>query len=114
MKKLSETLTEIGIAFSFPIEIKDANGNVTYYEDSSGGWYKYERDANDNVTYYEDSIGWYSREYDAKGNVTYHENYEGYWYKYEYDANGNVTYYENSNGDKRGKAAEIFEEETSE
>ena len=94
MKKLSETLTEIGIAFSFPIEIKDANGNVTYYEDSSGGWY--------------------SREYDAKGNVTYHENYEGYWYKYEYDANGNVTYYENSNGDKRGKAAEIFEEETSE
>ena len=27
MKLLSETLTELGIAFTFPIEIKDANGN---------------------------------------------------------------------------------------
>jgi hypothetical protein len=36
MKKLSETYKELGIAFTFPIEIKDANGNETYYEDSDG------------------------------------------------------------------------------
>ena len=36
MKPLSETLTELGIAFSFPIEIEDANGHETYYEDSDG------------------------------------------------------------------------------
>ena len=36
MKKLSETYKELGIAFTFPIDIKDANGNRTYYEDSNG------------------------------------------------------------------------------
>ena len=36
MKPLSETLTELGIAFSFPIVVKDANGRVTYYENSVG------------------------------------------------------------------------------
>ena len=36
MKKLSETLTELGIAFTFPIEIKNANGKATYSEDSEG------------------------------------------------------------------------------
>jgi|TARA_B110001452_G_scaffold173565_1_gene145442 YD repeat-containing protein len=82
MKKLSEALTELGIAFSFPIEIKDANGNVTYYEDSSGGWYR--------------------REYDANGNVTYHENYKGSWQKWERDADGYETYYETSDGIKGG------------
>lgn len=93
MKPLSETLTELGIAFSFPIEIKDANDNVTYYEDSSGRWYR--------------------RDYDANGNITYHENYEGSWQKWERDADGYETYYETSDGIKGGKAAEIFEEETS-
>ena len=73
MKKLSETLTELGIAFTFPIEIKDANGGVTYFALSDDHWERFER-----------------------------------------DANGIETYYENSNGEKRGKAAEIFEEETSE
>ena len=82
MKKLSDTLAELGIAFSFPIEIKDANGNQTYYEYSDGYWYKHEYNANDNVTYYEDS--------------------DGYWYKHEYNANDNVTYYEDSDGDKIG------------
>ena len=57
MKKLSETLTELGIAFSFPIEITDANGNLTYFERSKGYWYRYERDANGYVTYYESSYG---------------------------------------------------------
>ena len=82
MKKLSETYKELGIAFSFPIEIKDAEGNDTYYEDSGGCWYKYK--------------------YDAEGNQTYSEDSDGYWRKSEYDANGNQTYYENSCGYKNG------------
>ena len=57
MKKLSETYKKLGIAFSFPIEIKDANGNETYYEDSNGNWGKWEFDANGKQTYYEDSNG---------------------------------------------------------
>ena len=57
MKKLSETLTELGIEFTFPIEIKDANGKRTYYENCEDFWYKYERDANGKATYYEDSDG---------------------------------------------------------
>ena len=82
MKKLSETYKELGIAFSFPIEIKDANGTETYYEASVGYWERYERDANGNETYFEDSYG--------------------YWYRYERDANGNETYFENSSGVQRG------------
>jgi hypothetical protein len=57
MKPLSDTYKELGIAFSFPIEIKDADGNRTYYENSKGYWYKYEYDDNGNATYYEDSDG---------------------------------------------------------
>ena len=82
MKKLSETYKELGIAFTFPIEIKDANGYVTYHEDSSDYWRKWERDDNGKVTYCEDS--------------------DDYWHKYERDDNGNETYYENSYGVKRG------------
>ena len=81
MKKLSETLTEMGIGFAFPIEIKDSNGNQTYFEASSGYCYRYERDAKGRVTYYETS---------------------DYWYRYEYDADGNVTYSEDSDGKKEG------------
>ena len=58
MKKLSETLTELGIAFTFPVEIKNADGNKTYYEDSDGDWRKREYDANDKETYIEDSDGY--------------------------------------------------------
>ena len=76
MKKPSEALTELGIAFALPIEITDANGNRTYYEDSHGYWCKYE--------------------YDENGNQTYYENSKGYWSKSEYDSNGKETYYENS------------------
>ena len=57
MKKLSEIYKELGIAFTFPIEITDANGDETYYEDSDGYWRRRERDANGNETYYEDSDG---------------------------------------------------------
>lgn len=78
MKPLSETLTELGIAFSFPIKINDAKGNETYHEDSDGFWCRWERD--------------------AKGKVTYYENSKGYWHRYEYDAKGNQTYFERSDG----------------
>ena len=81
MKKLSETYKELGIAFTFPIEIKDANGNETYIEDSQGYWQKTERDAN---------------------GLTYYENSDGFWERREYDDKGKENYYENSNGIKRG------------
>ena len=57
MKKLSETLTELGIAFSFPIEIKDSRGNVTYLEDNGVFCCRWEHDSRGNVTYYEDLDG---------------------------------------------------------
>ena len=57
MKKLSETYKELGIDFSFPIEITDAEGNRTYYETSFDYWRKYEYDADGKVTYFEDSDG---------------------------------------------------------
>ena len=82
MKKLSDTLKELGIDFTFPIEIRDSNGKVTYYENSKGYWSK--------------------KEYDAKNNETYFEDSDGYWSKREYDAEGNKTYYENSDGYKEG------------
>ena len=103
MKKLSETYKELGIAFSFPIEIKDDNGKMTYCEPSDDYWCKYEYDANGKQTYYEDSTGyWHKYEYNADGNETCCENSTGYWHKSEYDADGNETYYETSTGYKRG------------
>ena len=82
MKKLSDTYKELGIDFTFPIEIKDANGKQTYYVTSRGYWCK--------------------REYDAKGNETYYENSDPYWCKQEYDANGDRTYFEDCSGYKEG------------
>ncbi len=70
----------------FPFEIKDSSGNIIYFENSDGYWYKCKYDSNSNQIYYEDSYG--------------------YWYKKEYDSNGNQIYYESSNGtidDKRPK-----------
>lgn len=103
MKKLSETYKKLGIAFTFPIEIKDSNGNQTYYENGDGYWWRREWDSDCNQTYYENSDGYWTKcEWDANGNRTYFENSDGYWWKYEYDANGNETYFEDSNGEKRG------------
>ena len=82
MKKLSETYKELGIDFTFPIEIEDARGNETYFENSDGFWWK--------------------SEYNAHGEETYCENSAGYWCKSEYDANGNETYFEDSSGYKEG------------
>jgi len=103
MKKLSDTYKELGIAFTFPIVITNANGDETYYEKSDGYWWRRECDANGNQTYFETSSGYWSRyEYDAKGKETYYEDGEGFWSKHEYDANGNQTYFENSDGYKDG------------
>ena len=82
MKKLSETYKNLGIAFDFPIEIKDDNDRVTYFEDCDGYGYRWE--------------------YDANGYDTYYENSNDYSCRYERDANGNPTYFENSNGAKWG------------
>ena len=82
MKLLSETLTEMGIDFSFPIEIKEANSRVTYLEDRDDYWEKYERDAN--------------------GRPIYHEDSNGFWSRWERDADGNMDYYEDSTGVKKG------------
>ncbi len=103
MKKLSETLKELGIAFCFPIEINDAKGKKTYYENSDGYWWKREYDAKSKETYFETSAGfWCKREYDSSGNETYCEISDGSWCKREYDSSGNETYFENIDGDKKG------------
>jgi len=103
MKPLSETYKELGIAFSFPIKINDANGNETYYESSYGYWERSERDAKGNETYFENSSDFWERwERDANGYVTYCENSSDFWERWEHDANGNVTYYEDSDGFKEG------------
>jgi YD repeat-containing protein len=106
MKKLSETYKELGIAFTFPIKIKDEKGKETYYENSDGNWYRYEYNENGKVTYNETSNGnWYRREYDENGKVTYYEDSDDsddFWSRREYDEDGNETYYENSVGIKRG------------
>jgi len=99
MKPLSETYKELGIGFTFPIEIWDANDRVTYFEDCDDYcddyWERYERDAEGRPTYYEDS--------------------NSYWQKWERDADGSLDYYENSTGVKKGtpKAATILDEEES-
>ena len=82
MKKLSDTLKELGIAFAFPIRIKDSNGRETYLETSNGYWRK--------------------SEYNSDGNETYYEDSHGFWYKSEYDSKGNQTYCEDSDGNKKG------------
>jgi len=132
MKKLSETYKELGIAFTFPIEIEDYNGNQTYFEasdgywdryewddkgratyreDSGGNWERYERDDNDRVTYLEDSDDfWWRYERDDKGRPTYHEDSNGFWSKWDRDDNGDVDYYEDSTGVKKGtpKSAKAY------
>jgi len=82
MKKLSETLTEMGIAFTFPIKIWDAKGCQTYCEYSDGFWRRHK--------------------YDANGNETYCKNSHNYSYRCQYDDNDNKNYFEDSNGLREG------------
>ena len=57
MKKLSDKLKEMGVGFTFPIEIKNEAGRETYFENSNGYWFKREYDTAGNKTYYENSDG---------------------------------------------------------
>ena len=61
MKKLSETYKKLGIAFTFPIKIKDEKGNRTYCEYIDGYWWRREYDENGKRngkrTYYENIYG---------------------------------------------------------
>jgi REP element-mobilizing transposase RayT len=41
----------------FPFVINDKQGNIIYFESSTGHWAKYERDKQWNEIYYEDSFG---------------------------------------------------------
>jgi hypothetical protein len=60
---------------------------------------KQEYDDKGNIIYYDNSDGnWFKRDYDVNDNELYYENSDGYWYKQEYDVNNNIIYYENSNG----------------
>jgi hypothetical protein len=113
MKKLSEVYKELGIAFTFPIKIENEASKVTYFEESSDGyWHKYEYDSEGNETYHETSNGyWRKCEYNSEGNETYHEESNGYWCKREYDSEGNETYFENSGRYRKGtpRSAETCE-----
>ena len=112
MKKLSETLKELEIAFALPIEIKDPNGNTTYHEATNGFWYKYEYDANGNETYYETSYGFScERKYDSNGNEIHFEDSRGYFENREYNSDDEVSYYEDSTGEKIGtpKSKTLYE-----
>ena len=103
MKNLSDIYKELGIAFTFPVMIKDEKGNQTYYEDSDCYWRRREYDEKGNQTYFETSNGyWYRREFDEKGNSTYYETSDDFWLRCEYDEKGNETYFENSKGIKKG------------
>ena len=112
---------ELGITV-FPYEECDSKGNVTYWENSFGSWFKNEYDSNENKIYYEDNSGywekqefndinyvtyfetihgdWYKAEYDSNGNQIYYEDNTGYWCKKEYDDKGNLIYFEDSDGEK--------------
>ena len=101
MTPLSDTYKKLGIAFTFPIDIEDKDGNRTYRENSDGFWSRREYDKDGLETYYGNSDGfWYRCEYDKKGNQTYFENSDGSWWRFEYDKKGNETYYEDSGGYK--------------
>ncbi len=85
----------------YPIELKDEDGNIVYYQHSNGYWSKHEY-TDGNCTYCQDSNGyWEKREY-TNGNCTYFEDSNGHWTKSEY-TNGNCTYFEDSYGYKWGR-----------
>jgi hypothetical protein len=88
---------------SYPFDIYDSNGSMTYHEDNNGYWVKKEYNSKGNITYYKSSNGyWSKREYNSKGNRTYYEDSDGYWVKSEYNSKGKETYFAYSNGYKSG------------
>lgn len=72
-------------------------GKNIYFENTNGGWIKYEYDEQGREIYFEDNYGnWERREYN--GNEFYLENHRGYWQRSIYDDQGNEIYYEDSDG----------------
>ena len=80
---------------TFPFEI-EVDGNVVYYEDSNGYWYKKEYQ-DGNFVYFEDSDGFWEKHEFQDGKCVYCETSNGYWEKSEYQDN-NCVYFENSEG----------------
>ena len=105
--KDNQTIAQFLKVKDFPFKIKDKNGEVIYYEDSNGFWFKCERDDQGNNIYHEDSNGyWCKRECDIKGNEICREDSDGYWCKIERDDKGGLIYWEDSGGfivDRRPK-----------
>ena len=66
-----------------------------------------------NVIYYEDRDGyWFKSEYDKKGKEIYFKDSNGFWVKRKYNKKGNEIYFESSRGeiiDKRVKELTIEE-----
>jgi hypothetical protein len=61
---------------TFPFEIKDKNGRLTYFEESNGYWCKMEFDQYGNQIYYENSNG-YIKDIRPKSETTI----LGHWHK---------------------------------
>ena len=77
----------------------DDNGNITYFEDADGFWYRSEYDENGNEISCEYSDGYtYNNTYDDNGNMltSYCTSSDGTWVKASYTESGNITSYEDS------------------
>jgi hypothetical protein len=56
----------------------DEYGNLVYFENATGWWWKKEFDKDGNLLYSGDSTGmWIRKEYDENGNQTRYQNYLG-------------------------------------
>ena len=78
----------------FPFRVKDSKGNIIYFEESTGYWYK--------------------KEFNSNGKNIYYENSNRYWNKSEYDLTGEEIYYETSKGmiiNNRSKPVELTMDE---
>lgn len=61
-----------------------------------------ERDQWGNLVFYKNATGWWWRkEFDEHGNLLYREDSSGMWVRHYYDENGNNIGYENFLGFKR-------------
>jgi len=96
---MKQTIAQFLNVKDFPFIIKNTAGNVIYYEDSKGYWFKNKHDKNGNRICCEDSDGCYVKsKYDENNNMIYYEDTDDVWVKREYDKNGNEIYYEDSDG----------------
>lgn len=65
--------------------------------------YKTERDENGNLIYFENANGWWWRkEFDDRGNCTYHGDASGWWVRHVYNEHNDRVGYENYLGIKQG------------